>query len=657
MSRSRLIALLLAFTTLVVFLPVGRFGFVNYDDPEYITDNAVVKSGLTWPGMVWAFAGFHVANWHPLTWLSHMADCALFGVNPGAMHFVNVLFHAANAVLLFTLLLRLTEKIWPSALVAALFAWHPLHVESVAWISERKDVLSTFFALLALLNYARYVDESKVRSPKSKVYFAWSLLMFAFSLLAKPMFVTLPCLLLLLDFWPLKRFPISNFQFPIFAKLFAEKIPFFLLVIPLSVVTCLAQRGAMATLEHMPFALRLENSLVAYAGYLLKIFWPAKLAFFYPLFDAPFWAVLAAVIGLVVISIFAWRMRCAFPYVPVGWGWFLGTLTPVIGLVQVGEQAMADRYSYFPAIGIFIVVAFGGWDLAERFPKAKKICLAAAVGVSVACVVFTEIQLQYWRSDETLFFHAVAVTGKNEIAHLNLGVVYEKAGWLADAMREYRAALKINPRRAHTHNNIADLLDLTGQPAAALAEYQAAMQLDANSISTHLNLGTLHVELGQFAEAAAEFAEAARLDPADARSSYENGKRLLKQGRDAEAVAELRQTLQLDADNFKMLAYTARVLAADETAGIRDGAAALVFASKANDLTGGEQLFVLDALGMAYAENRDFTNAIACAQKAVGLAEAAQVPAIAALKARLGLYQNHQPWRESFRATNAPAGR
>ena len=649
MSRPRLIALLLAFATLVVFLPVGRFGFVNFDDPDYVSGNPVVQSGLTAAGVGWAF-GFHAANWIPLTWLAHMTDCTLFGVNPAAHHFVNVLFHAASAALLFVLLFRLTEKTWPSAFVAALFAWHPLHVESVAWVSERKDTLSTFFALLALIAYTKYVQEESRRG------YWLALAAFVASLLAKGMFVTLPCLLLLLDFWPLQRLQTEKIEFRAFAKLVFEKTPFFLLVVPLSILTCLAQRGAMATLERVPFMLRLENSLAAYAGYLLKIFWPVKLAFFYPLAAAPFWLVLAATVGLAAISIFAWRVRRAFPFVPVGWGWFLGTLVPVIGLVQVGEQAMADRYSYFPAIGIFIIVAFGGAELASRFSLAKKILFPAAGLILTGCVALTEIQLQYWRSDETLFSHAVAVTGENEIAHLNLGVVYEKAGRLDEAMREYRAALKINPRRAHTHNNIADLLDLTGQPAAALVEYQAAMQLDPGSVATHLNLGTLHVELGQFAEAAAEFVEAARLDPADARPSYENAKLLLKQGRDAEAVTEFRKALQLDADNFKMLAYTARVLVADETAGIRDGAAALALANQANDLTGGEQPFVLDALGMACAENRDFTNAVVCAQKAVELAESAQVPDVAALKARLALYQNSQPWRESFRATNAPAG-
>ncbi len=647
MSRPRLLALLLALATLLVFLPVGRFGFVNFDDPDYVSGNPVIQRGLTVAGVGWAF-GFHAANWIPLTWLAHMTDCTLFGVNPAAHHFVNVLFHAANAALLFVLLFRLTEKVWPAALVAGLFAWHPLHVESVAWVSERKDTLSTFFALLALIAYTKYVQEESRRG------YWLALAAFVASLLAKGMFVTLPYLLLLLDFWPLQRLPIEKIEFRAFAKLVFEKTPFFLLVVPFSILTCLAQRGAMATLERVPFALRLENSLAAYAGYLGEIFWPAKLAFFYPLAAAPFWAVLTAAAGLAAASLLAWRARRAFPYVPVGWCWFLGTLVPVIGLVQVGEQAMADRYSYFPAIGIFLIVAFGGWDLAGRFPLAKKIFFPAAVLVLAGCVVLTEIQLQYWHSDETLFSHAVAVTGENEIAHLNLGVVYERAGRLDEAMREYRAALKINPRREHTHSNIADLLDLAGQPQAALAEYGAALKLNPNSVLTHLNLGTLRVELGQFAEAAAEFAEAARLDPADARPPYENAKLLLKQGRDAEAVAELHKALQLDADNFKVQAFTARVLAADETEGIRNGVTALALAKQADELTGNSQPLVLDALGMALAETGDFANAAAAVQKAIELAEAAQVPDIKPLKTRLTLYQNKQPWRESFRATNAP---
>ena len=650
MSRPRLIALLLALGTLVVFLPVGNFGFVNYDDPDYVTENSFVKNGLNGAGIRWAFISFHASNWHPLTWMSHMTDCSLFGVNPGAMHFVNVLFHAANAALLFALLGRLTQKIWPAAFVAALFAWHPLHIESVAWISERKDVLSTFFALLSLLGYAKYVEASKVQSPKSKVFFAYGLLAFALGLMAKPMLVTLPFILLLLDFWPLQRFPLSAFRFP----LLTEKIPFFLLSVAACVVTCLAQRGAMASLEKVAFSLRLENSLVAYVGYLLKLFWPENLAFFYPLTAPSTTSLAAAGFFLAAISFFVWRARCAWPFVSVGWAWFLGTLVPVIGIVQVGEQAMADRYTYFPAIGIFIIVTFGGLALAERFSIVKKTLVPVAILILAGSVLATENQLRYWRTDETLFGHAVAVAKNNEIAHLNLGVVYEKQGRTAEAMQEYRQALAINPQRAHTHNNIADLLDEAGQPAAALTEYQTALRLDPMTVETQLNLGSLLVELQRFDEAAQYFRHAAELRPADARPHYELGKSLLKQGRDAAAIEEFRTALQRDPENIQILAFTARVLAANENAAGRDGRAALDFAARANDLTGGGLPMVLDALGMAYAENGNFTNAQACAQSVLDLAAQASMKDTGAVQLRLDLYKIQRPWRESFRATNGP---
>ncbi len=649
MARPRLIALLLALGTLVVFLPVGGFGFVNYDDPDYVSENNFVKNGLTGTDILWAFTGFHVSNWHPVTWLSHMADCTLFGPNPGALHFVNVLFHAVNAALLFGLLLRLTGNTWPAAFIAALFAWHPLHIESVAWISERKDVLSTFFALLALLSYARFVKANRRRS------FWYALVFFALGLLAKPMLVTLPLVLLLLDYWPLGRMRNAGCGMRNFQWLLVEKIPFFLLSAAVCVITCLAQRGAMVALAKVPLALRLENSVAAYIGYLAKIFWPANLALFYPWAGFTFWEPAAAAVALAAITLVCWRARREFPYLLMGWLWYLGTLVPVIGVVQVGEQAMADRYSYFPAIGIFILVTFGVRDLASRFRPVKLVSVSAAILVLAGCVLATENQLRYWRTDETLFAHAVTVTRDNEIAHLNLGVVYEKQGRAAEAMREYRLALKINPQRAHTHNNIADLLDSSGHPDEALAEYQTALRLDPDALPAHLNLGNLLVELGRHSEAAEQFELAAKIDPANARPHLEMGKALLKQGRDAEAVGEFHTARQLNPDDYQILANLARVLAADENEGVRDGPAAREFARRANDLTGGEQPLVLDVLGMAWAENGDFTNAIACAQKVLDLATAAQVTNTGPLETRLELYKKHQPWRESFRATNSPA--
>ncbi len=304
----------------------------------------------------------------------------------------------------------------------------------------------------------------------------------------------------------------------------------------------------MASLEKVALPLRLENSLVAYSDYLLKIFWPADLAFFYPLVAPSFTAIAAAMVFLLAISFFSWRARRSFPYVTVGWLWFLGTLVPVIGIVQVGEQAMADRYSYFPAVGIFIIVAFGGWDLAVRFPSAKTALATTAVLILAGCVLATENQLRYWRTDETLFAHAIAVTKNNEIAHINLGVVYEKQGRTAEAMKEYREALEINPRRANNYNNIGDLLDEAGEPDKALAEYQTALRLNPDAIEARLNLGGVLVELKRFDEAAEQFRLAAKLKPDDARPHYEMGKALLKQGRDGEAVDEFHQALQLDSE-------------------------------------------------------------------------------------------------------------
>ena len=357
MSRPRLIALLLALTTLLVYLPVTHFGFLNYDDDDYVTSNHDVQNGLTWAGVKWAFTTFHASNWHPLTWLSHMLDCDLFGLDPGAHHLINVLFHAANVVLLFALLLRLTDSPWPCAFIAALFAWHPLHVESVAWIAERKDVLSTFFALLSLLSYAKFVKENCRRS------FWFALIFFTLGLMSKPMLVTLPFVMLLLDYWPLQRisFPSTlNSQFS--TIWFLRKWPFLLLTAVSCTVTFFAQRNgaSVVSLKSVSLHYRLENVAVAYAGYLQKIFWPENLAVIYPMPDK---------ISIGFTGCRSRRRRSdyhlrrssgmarrACPYLLFGWLWFLGTLVPVIGIVQVGEQALADRYTYFPLVGIFIAV-------------------------------------------------------------------------------------------------------------------------------------------------------------------------------------------------------------------------------------------------------------------------------------------------------------
>jgi Tfp pilus assembly protein PilF len=692
MSRPRLIALLLALVTLLVYLPAVRYGFSLFDDSDYVTHNRVVQNGLTWAGIRWAFTTWHASNWHPLTWLSHMLDCELFGLNAGAHHFVNVLFHTANTVLLFALLRRLTGALWPSAFVAALFAWHPLHVESVAWIAERKDVLSTLFALLALLAYVRAVtgDRGEVKSPavlRSPFYWvAW--LCFALGLMAKPMLVTLPFVMLLLDYWPLQRVTGDRRQLKLMAagRLAVEKLPFFLLAAGSCVVTFLAQHhgGMVVSLEEMPPGYRLANIPLAYLRYLQKMVWPVHLAIFYPLprtLSTP--AVLAAVLALLAITVVVWLARKRSPWGLVGWLWFLGTLVPVIGLVQVGQAAMSDRYSYWPLVGLFMAIAFAINDATKRF-RLHPILVAGGAGLVLGgCVVLTEYQLNCWRDDVTLFSHAISVTQDNEPAHLSLGLALEAAGRNADALAEYRIGLKLKPNRVKTYDYLADALAGSGQTNEALAELQEALRIDPHDGRTHNRLARLLADSGRTNEALAEFqaalqinpgdpellnnfgiflatlgrfdeamkyyAEAARLDPTDWRPPYLTGLALLRQNRDPEAVPYFWQAVQADPDDLQLLIFLAQVLATDENPSARDGRAAFDLATKASALAGGDEPATLDVLAMACAELGRFDDAQKDAQEALRLTAANGVTnGIVPVEQRLQLYQNHQPFRQSF---------
>jgi tetratricopeptide (TPR) repeat protein len=488
--------------------------------------------------------------------------------------------------------------------------------------------------------------------------------------MAKPMLVTLPFVMLLLDYWPLQRVagcklqvagsPAANLQPSTFNLLVFEKWPFFLLTAGSCVVTYFAQRlgAAVMTLEQLPFGLRLQNALIAYARYLLDTVWPLNLAVLYPLpghLHLIHAAAAAATAALLVISWLAWRARTRHPYVTVGWLWFLGTLVPVIGLVKVGSMALADRYTYFPLIGIFIIAAFGARDLAARFPFLKTIFPTAAVLILAACVGLTERQLTFWHDSETLFRRDLAVTPDNFNAHINLGAALEMSDRETGAMAEYREAARLADDSVNAHFNIANLLTKMDRPAEALPEFARAIALAPGMANLRNGQGEALAELGRFDEAERAFDEAVRLDPAYAAPHFELGKTLLKLGRDAEAIDQFRAALRLDPDNFKILAYVAHVLAAEENPQIRDGRTALVLAIKANTLTGGAQPLVLDALGMACAETGDFTNATEVTQKAYDLASAAKLKKIELIQQRIELYKNHQPWRESFLATNAPA--
>jgi tetratricopeptide (TPR) repeat protein len=659
-SRSRFIALLLVLGTLAVYLPATRHGFTLFDDNDYVYENNVVQNGLTWSGFIWAFKTWHASNWHPLTWLSHMLDCQIFGLNVGMHHAVNVLFHAANTVLLFALLLRLTGfragapdgkdgAFWSSAFVAALFAWHPTHVESVAWIAERKDVLSTLFALLALLSYVSYAKENSRRS------YWLTMLFLALGLLAKPMVVTLPFVMLLLDYWPLNRIENLEFRIRNFQKPIVEKIPFFALVAVSCVATFKAQHqmGAMVSLKNLSVHFRIENAVVAITRYVLKLLWPENLCIFYPLARISAMVTAGSVVILVCISIAVWLARKRSPYWLVGWLWFTGMLMPVVGLVQVGNAAMADRYTYFPSIGIFLAVTLGVCDAVERFHIPKTVVTAAAGFVLAACLFLTSRQLSYWRDDVALFSHAIAVTKDNDTAHINLGVALEKSGRKTEAITEYRTVIKLLPGRVEAHNNLANLLDDSGHPLEAIAEYQEALRLNPKHVAAHNNYGTLLVELGRYDEAAKQYAAATEADPTDWHAPHLMGKCLLKQGRDAEAIPYFRKALQLAPNELHVLTFLAQVLASDENPKVRDGNAAFALASKANALSGGIQPVMLDTLAMAYAELGHFDDARQAEEDSLKLAKAYDLTNdVPTFQQRWELYKNRQAFRQNF--TNTP---
>src|ERR1039458_8832321 len=456
MRREAIICLGLAAITVALYWPVHRHDFINFDDRDYVTENPTVRAGITWPGVRWAFGGSHASNWHPLTWLSHMLDCQVFGLKPGAHHLVSLGFHIANTLLLFLALNQMTRAAWRSALVAALFAWHPLHVESVSWVAERKDVLSAFFFMLTLWAYGRY---GTVQSLKSKVqsqeagagsqnaessptqhatrntlhaprYYVLSLLFFALGLMSKPMLVTLPFVLLLLDFWPLRRFGLKTLDFRLktLLPLLFEKAPFFALASATGIVTLLAQQAAAQSLEQWPLGSRLANALTAYSAYLGNMVWPKNLSVFYPHVPVPAWHVVLSALFLACLTILCLRQARSRPWLLVGWAWFGVMLLPVIGLVQVGWQARADRYTYLPLIGVFIMLVWGAVDLRPCSRTGRLVFRLGAVLVLGACLAATRFQLKYWQDSLALFRHALEVMPDNWLAHHNLGTALAGEG-------------------------------------------------------------------------------------------------------------------------------------------------------------------------------------------------------------------------------------
>jgi tetratricopeptide (TPR) repeat protein len=586
----------LILSTLLVFWQVRNFDFINYDDDSYVSENPHVLNGLTEDGVIWAFTTNRSANWHPLTWLSLMLDCQLFcaaslsgGANPGWMHLMNLILHLANTLLLFAILKKMTGALWPSAFVAAAFALHPMHVESVAWIAERKDVLCTLFLLLTLAAYAGYVNRPSVFR-----YIA-AFVAFALGLMAKPMLVTLPFLLLLLDYWPLNRFaapvrdtfrrkgkppdqirnftrrsfneggpqsdtersvgPVSEIQnskFSILNSVF-EKIPFFVLASASSVITFLVQRAgsAMIDINALPLKYRTANAFLSYARYISKMFWPQNLAVFYP-FDirnnSLLWQGAMCVLLLLVISILVIRFGRNQKYLPVGWFWFVVTLVPVIGLVQVGYQAFADRYTYISYIGLFIMIAWGLPELLSKWPQ-RKIALGLSMVMALTTLgICTHQQISYWNNSFTLFSHAIKVTQNNYVAYNICGMSYNNLGRYQDAIESYKQAIIFKPDYVEAHYNLGVVYGALSRWQEAIESYKQAIRIKPDYAKAYLNLGVSYEGLGRWQEAIESYKQAIQIEPDYAKAYYNLGVVCSKLGRWQDAAEAYKQAIRIKPD-------------------------------------------------------------------------------------------------------------
>jgi tetratricopeptide (TPR) repeat protein len=672
-TKKWLVCALLAAAVLAVFWPALRCGFVDYDDLDYVTSNTHVQHGLNWQAVHWALTTAHAANWHPLTWVSHMLDCQLYGLQPAGHHLTSLLLHLANALLLFLLLNRLTGALWPSAWVAALFALHPLRVESVVWVAERKDVLSSFFWMLTVGAYVRYADQFKVSNPDTfrgnssvplpqsssakaseagsnggqqfKIFYALALLFFAFGLMSKPMLVTLPFVLLLLDYWPLGRLQFG----PAFSwRLIAEKIPFLLLAAASSAVTCLVQShsGVLASLSAVSLGQRLANVPVAYVRYVAKIFWPSGLAVFYGYEHWSFYQVAGALLLLGWMMFFVVRQRRARPYLAVGWLWFLGMLAPTIGLVQVGHQSMADRYTYLPSVGISLMAAWGLRELAARRPWLLKAAATAAVLTLAACAVLTPRQIAFWRNPVALFSRAADISDQDSQTCYNVGCAVMEQGNFVRAARCFERALKVAGKNAppsflaRTKNNLGCAFLEQGRIPNAISNFESALALQPKFPQAYYNMGRAFLTNGQPDVAVDCFQRALALDSSVAEIHYKLANALLQLGRPAQAIAEYSQTLRLRPGMDEAANNLAWLLATCSDRSLRDAPKAIALARQASAHSHDENPRILGTLAAAYAEAGRFSEAVATAQRAWQLALAQNDPALAAvLQSQLRQYQ------------------
>lgn len=595
-TRYQLAAIYLGLVALIalIFLQTAHFNFVNYDDGSYVYENINIRFGLNWHGIAWAFTHIHSQNWHPLTSISHMVDCQFFGVNAGRHHLVNVGLHTLAALLLFSFLRQSTKALWASAISAAIFAIHPLRVESVAWISERKDVLSGVFFMLTLLAYGRYVQ-----APSWQRMLPVAICL-AFGLLSKPMLVTTPVVLLLLDYWPLNRNQRSEVRGPtpeiqgarsIWTKLFVEKIPLFALSIASIVATMIAQRLAIGTPDNLPLTWRINNALVSYVNYLRQMFWPADLIPFYihPEWRLPGWEIAGALCLLIGITAAAFILRRKLPYLLVGWFWYLVMLVPVIGIIQVGLQARADRYTYLPQIGIIVAVIWAIRDLTSSW-RARAFVLAPASVVMIGALAFLSYrQTTHWHDTESLWTYTLSLSPDNDVAYAGLAGIELVRGQLDDAITHYRRAIALRDGNAAGHYGLALALARQRKIDEAIEHWQKSLELQPDNTQARNYLGTALVGVG----------------------------------RTREAVEQWQKTLAFDPENGDALNNLAWIFATSADASLRDGAKAVEYAKRATTMPGGDNPLVFRTLAAAYAENREFEDAISAAEHARQLAQAA----------------------------------
>jgi tetratricopeptide (TPR) repeat protein len=690
----------LAAITLALYWPVAGHDFINLDDPIYVYENPHVLHGLSREGVAWAFGRLtgEQTYWHPVTWLSLMLDSQLFGTGAGSFHLVNALFHAANAALLFWVLRRMTGACWRSALVAALFAWHPLQVDSVAWVAERKNVLSTFFWLLTLWAYACYVERAAVRgqgsvvgrqesgaaphatrhtphatglAPRAWPYYGLMLACFALGLMCKPMLVTVPVVLLLLDVWPLRRFsfprvhrsahpPIQPAANPSphspALRLFLEKAPLFMLSAASAAITVVGHRqlGSLVAEDLLPLSARLGNALVSYVRYLEKTVWPANLAVYYPHPGTwpPGWVAGASAV-LVGVSVWTVLARRRWPYLLTGWLWFLVTLLPAIGIIQASGQAMADRFVYVPLIGVFIMVAWGAADLRPRSRAGRLAQTLGAALVLGACLVATRFQLKHWQNSVTLFSRTLEVTTDNWLAHNNLGTALAAQGKVEEGAEHFRAVLQLNPACDDARNNLGRSLAERGQRDEAKAQIEAVLRRNPRHARAHRNLGYVLLAEGNITEGLFHYSLARQLQPDDAATPQDLAAVLtrpaepqiappyLRQALDLLPSAEMRAqvasawagqrkfqpavqayraALALQPQSPEIFNNLAWLLATCPEASVRDGGEAVRLGERACELTRFKRTLMVGTLAAAYAEAGRFAEAVATAQKARDLA-------------------------------------